>query len=141
MSMSEFVTPVRVQAGVLKIRDRAHFEAGLKAMRDGEYLCRIEKLRATRSNDLNSLYWVGYVQPIAEYTGSTDKQTHAYLKHSFLPRNHFVIRDSAGEIVDEIDLDALTTTTLTTEEFKVYLKEIEALAVSLRVKVGSDRGE
>lgn len=141
MSATEFVTSVRLQAGVLKIKDRAHFEAGLKAMRDGEYLCRIEKARATRSTEVNALYWAGYVAPMADYTGHTPLEMHAYFKRAFLPKRHVMILNKDGVVIDETDLDGLTTTSLTADEFKNYLREIEALALSVDVRVGSNRDE
>lgn len=141
MSVQEFVTPVRVVEGKLKIRDMGHFEAGLKALRNGDYLCHIAKPRATRSNELNSLYWVGYVQPFVERTGSTPMEVHSYFKLKFLPKAHMVVRNDDGVIIDEVDLDGLTTRSLPTEDFKSYLKEIEALALDLKVRVGSNREE
>lgn len=141
MSVTEFVTPVRVVEGKLKIRDMGHFEAGLKALRNGEYLCRITKPRATRSNELNALYWAGFVAPMAGHTGYTPEEMHAYFKRSFLPKRHVLIQNKDGVVMDEADLDSLTTTDLTNDEFKAYLKEIENLALDLGVRVGSSREE
>lgn len=141
MSVQEFVTPVRVKAGRVAIRYSDHFKAGIKALKDGEYLCRFERFKATRSNELNALYWVGFVGPMAEHTGYTPEEMHAYFKSSFLPKRHVLIQNKDGVVMDEADLDSLTTTTLTSDEFKVYLKEIETLAIDLGVRVGSDREE
>lgn len=141
MTVQEFVTPCRLENGKLKIRDLKHFEAGLKEMRNGEYLCRIEKPKATRSNELNSLYWAGFVAPMAEHTGYTPGEMHAYFKRSFLPKRHVLIQNKDGVVLDEADLDSPTTTNLTTDQFKDYLKEIEALALTLGVRVGSNREE
>lgn len=139
MSVSEFVTPVRLQAGVLKITDRAHFEAGLRQMRDGGYLLHLERPSATRSNSLNSLYWVGYVAPFVARTGSTPMEIHSYFKRKFLPKCHLVVHNGDGVIIDEVDLDGITTRTLPTEDFKNYLLDIEALSLEAHVKVGSNR--
>lgn len=135
------MTPVRVVDGTLKIRNREHCDAGLKALRNGEYLMRLEKFRATRSNDLNRLYFVAYVRPMAEHTGYTTLEMHAVFKSMFLPKKHFVIHDKNGAVVNETDIDTLTTTTLTTDEFKDYLREIEAFAQTLNVRVGSNRDD
>ena len=139
MSVSEFVTPVRLENGVLKIKDRRHFDAGLKAMRNGEYLCRMEKAKATRSPDANKLYWVGYVGPMAAHTGETPMVLHQYFKQRFLPKSHLVIRSKDGVVLDACDVDALTTTTLTDKEFSDFLREIENLALEVGVRVGSNR--
>lgn len=139
MSVQEFVTPVRVVAGKLKVTNIGHFESGLKDMRDGGYLLRIEKPKATRSAAINAIYWVGYVGPMADHTGYTPLEMHALFKSRFLPKRHMVIQDKNGVVIDEADVDNLTTTTLTQPEFSRYLKEIEALASTLGVRVGTYR--
>lgn len=141
MSVQEFVTPVRIIDGKLKVENRAHLDAGLKEMRNGGYLLRIERMRATRSNAINAAYWVGYVGPMADHTGYTPLEMHAFFKSQFLPKTHLVIQDKDGVVMDEADVASLTTTTLTQPEFSRYLKDIEALALTLGVRVGSYREE
>lgn len=96
----------------------------------------VAKQHATRSLDQNALYWVGYVDPIASYTGYTPLETHEYLKQRFLPRRRIVVADQAGVVVDEAEIAALTTTKLNKIEFGDYLREIENFALSLGVTVG-----
>lgn len=98
----------------------------------------VEKQHATRSLDQNALYWVGYVNPLAEYTGYTPLEMHAYLKGRFLPKQRIEIVDKrTGVVVDEQELESLTTTKLDKIEFGEYLDNIKALAISLGVVVGS----
>lgn len=100
----------------------------------------VEKQHATRSLDQNALYWVGYVNPLADYTGYTPNEMHAYLKKRFLPKQRIEIVDKrSGVVVDEQDLEQLTTTTLNKIEFGEYLDEIKAFAIGLGVTVGSNR--
>lgn len=137
MSVTEFVTSVRLEAGVLKIRNPDHLKRGLAEMKDGEYLLTLALPRATRSSRLNRLYWAGYVRPFCERSGFTPMEMHAYFKHKFLGQKRLVLADEAGEVLDDVAIDTLTTTTLTEQEFKDYLREIEALAVRCGVNVGS----
>ncbi len=121
-----------------------HLTAGKLAVRgwapiplpDGEVLITVEPARAIRSKEANALYWAGYVRPLADYTGYTPAQMHAYLKRRFLPKQKIVIVGRDDVPVDYQELDALTTTTLTTAAFSIFLEEIEVFAESLRVPVG-----
>jgi hypothetical protein len=125
----------RVTNGELRVR-------GFKRvpLKDGEVLVTIERAHAIRSPDQNALYWVGYVHPLAEYTGNSPKWMHAYLKARFLPKQRITIVDKrTGEVVDEVDLASLTTTALTVAEFSDYLHDIAEFAHTLNVRVGSDR--
>lgn len=137
MSVTEFVTTVQKVGTAIKIRNREHLERGLEAMADGEYLLTISQPKASRSARLNRLYWAGYVRPFCERTGCTPLEMHAYFKQRFLPSQHLVLVDSQGEVRDEADIPRLTTTTLTEQEFREYLREIEALAVDYDIAVGS----
>jgi hypothetical protein len=125
----------RITKGKLHVR-------GWKALRmkDGEVFITIERARAIRSLEANALYWAGYVHPLADYTGYTPKEIHAYLKKRFLPKQRIEIVDKkTGVVLDEQDLDQLTTTTLTSTEFSAYLHEIAEFAETLDVRVGSNR--
>ena len=136
---SEYVSTGRVEGGKLKVRNRARFEQAFKSWRDCEVIITIEKAHATRNLEQNKLYWAGYVKPLAEYTGYSPKWIHAYLKKRFLPANHLMIQDKDGVIVDEADVDALTTTTLDKVQFGEYLRDVEEFALTLKVVVGSNR--
>lgn len=100
----------------------------------------VERQYATRNLDQNALYWVGYVNPLAEWTGNSPKWMHAYLKKRFLPKQKIEIVDQrTGQVVDECELDQLTTTQLTLVEFSNYLNEITEFAQELGCHVGSSR--
>lgn len=137
MSVTEFVTTARKVGGALKIRSLDHLTRGLEAMPDGEYLVTISQPKATRSARINRLYWAGYVRPFCERTGCTPLEMHAYFKQRFLPSQHLVLVDAHGEVKDEADIPRLTTTTLTEQEFKNFLREIEALALDYDIAVGA----
>lgn len=142
--MKPFVTSGLVEAGVLKaLRNRKALDAWAVELHDAEIIVTFEKAHATRNVDQNALYWVGYVNPIAEYTGNSPKWVHAYLKSKFLPKQRITIVDKkTGVIVDECDLEQLTTTVLTKLEFSDYLSDIaEWVAEEFhgQVVVGSNR--
>lgn len=126
-----------IKAGVLMIRNRRQLDKALARWKDGEVTITIEQAHATRSLEQNALYWVAYVNPLAEYTGYSPKWMHAYLKKRFLPSRRLLIQDKHGVVVDERDIDALTTTTLNKVDFGEYLHAIEEFALELNVTVGS----
>lgn len=126
----------RITNGRLRVRGWKPF----LALPNGEALITIEHARATRSLEANACYWAGYIAPLAEYTGYTPKEIHAYLKQRFLPPHLIVIVDRhTGEVVDQADVAHLTTTTLTPQEFSNYLHEIAGFAETLHVAVGANR--
>lgn len=138
----EYTFIARIEEGRLKVGLRV-LEAMRVALTDWQrcpVTITIERQHATRSLDQNALYWAGYVNPLAEYTGYTPLEMHAYLKKRFLPKQRIEIVDKrSGVVVDEQDLESLTTTTLNKIEFGEYLDEIKAFAISLDVVVGSNR--
>lgn len=113
--------------GKVRLRNSKAFDSWSERIRDGQELFfTCEPAHATRSLDQNALYWVAYIKPICDYTGNPPKWMHAYLKKKFLPKQRIVIVDrKTGEIVDEQDLDQLSTTLLNKIEFGDYLREIE----------------
>jgi hypothetical protein len=130
--------------GKVRMRNRKSFEDWSERLREGQEVAfTFEPAHATRSLDQNALYWAGYVQPIAEYTGNSPKWVHAYLKHKFLPKQRIEIVDKkTGVIIDEVNLDQLTTTVLNKIEFGEYLRKIEEWVLDEfhgNVTVGSNR--
>lgn len=132
-----------VKDGVLKLRNAKAVAAEFEHWRDCECTVTVERKHATRGVLANSLYWAGYVNPVAEYTGYSPKQIHALWKKMFLPKEKIEIVDKrTGVVVAEQDLEALTTTTLTSNEFSEYLHEIAEWVQSTfhgAVTVGSNR--
>lgn len=137
--MNEIVTTGRVEGGKLHVRNRKQVDAALARWMDTEVIVTIEKAHATRSRESNALYWAGYVKPLADFTGYSPKWMHAYLKKRCLPAKKMLIQDKHGVVVEEADLEALTTTTLNKVEFSEFLHEVEEFALSLGVTVGSNR--
>jgi hypothetical protein len=138
--MAVYETTGFIRGGRLHVRKGAGLTAALARWKDGEVLITIERAHAIRSLESNSLYWVGYVKPLSEHIGEPPRWVHAYLKKRFLPPKHLLIQDKNGVVVDEVDLDMLTTTKLNTVEFSEYLHEIQVWAATdLGVMVGSNR--
>ncbi len=128
-----------VKAGKLQIQDRTSFESAIRQFSNGVVMVEVRTPKTRRSTFANRLYWAGYVQPIAEHTGYDKLEIHDYLKRRFLPSQHLMIQNAAGEVIDETDV-APTSRKLTKREFSDYLSAIEVWAVGeLGVIVGSSR--
>lgn len=139
-----FETTAIKKDGRIRLRNNRSFEEFTAILREGqELIVTFERAHATRSLDQNALYWAGYVNPIAEYTGNSPKWVHAYLKQKFLPKQRIEIVDKkTGVVIDEQDLAQLTTTLLNKIEFGDYLREIEEWVVEEfhgNLIVGSNR--
>ena len=139
-----FVTTASIEAGQIRVRNRPALEAWAKCERDGEYTATFERQHATRNLEQNALYWAGYVTPLADHTGYTHNEMHAYLKARFLPtqkrrRKTLLLHNQHGEIIDEYEIDLSTTTTLNKLEFSDYLRDIGIFAGELGVEVGTNR--
>ena len=141
--MKDIILTGFVKSHRLTLRNRARLDEALREWRNVEVIVTIAQAHATRSLDQNALYWVGYVHPIAEYTGHPVTWVHAYLKQKFLPKQRIEIVDKrSGVVVDEQDLSQLTTTQFNKVEFGEYLHDIEEWVLDTfhgEVIVGSNR--
>lgn len=132
-----------VKDGVLKLRNAKKCADEFQNWRDCEVVVTVERQHATRTLDQNALYFAGYVNPLADYTGYSPRQIHALFKKMFLPKERIEIVDKrTGVVVDEQDLEQLTTTTLNKVEFGEYLDSIKDWVDEMfhgAVTVGSNR--
>ena len=137
-SQEEYSTLGVIKNGQLKMQGRALFKQAIARFPDGVVVVEI-RTNTKRTTLINRLYWSGYVHPLAEHTGYDKLAIHGYLKKRFLPNQHLMIQNTAGEVIDETDIEP-TTTRLSQREFSDYLAAIEAWAVGeLGVIVGSNR--
>lgn len=142
--MKEYTFTARIEDGRLKVGLRT-----LEALRHSlahwqrcPVTITVEKQHAIRNVDQNALYWAGYVNPVAEYTGYAPKQIHALFKKMFLPKERIEIVDKRTGVVTDVDLDQLSTTQLNKIEFSDYLQEIREWVETTfhgAVVVGSNR--
>lgn len=124
--MKTFEMTGYVKDGVLKLRNGKKCADEFQNWRDCEVVVTVERQHATRTLDQNALYFAGYVNPFAEYTGYSPRQIHALFKKMFLPKQKIEIVDKkTGVVIDEQDLEQLTTTTLNKVEFGEYLNSIK----------------
>jgi hypothetical protein len=126
--LTEYHIPGSVKAGKLKVRRWREFMASAKKFKDGDVVITITTWKKRRSLEANSLYWVGFITPVAEFTGNEPAEIHAYFKRLFLPRQRIVLCDQNGEVLDEVEVEALTTTKLSPLEFSDYLRAIAGWA-------------
>ena len=135
MSLDRYDTSGSIEAGQLKVRHREQFERAMREMREGEVIVSIRQAHATRTPQMNRLYWRWYVTPLAEYTGYSPQAIHSYLKQRLLSPQVITIANPDGELIDEATIEA-TTTTLTKDEFSNYLLQIADFAETVNVHVG-----
>jgi len=135
---SEIVTTARVERGKLLIRHRSIFDDALAAMKDGEVLVRVERVRAARSLQQNAWYWGCIVQELANHTGYTPDEIHEILKAKFLPKR-LAIANGNGDICGEFVLGG-STRQLDTLDFGDYCERIrEWAAESLDIVIPDPR--
>jgi hypothetical protein len=115
-----------VACGKLLLRQADRFPEQVQQLRDGVYEIRLERLRATRSQQQNRFYWSVIMQTLADHTGHSPDELHEICKAKFLPKQ-LAMTDGNGEIVGEFVIGG-TTTTLSTEQFRDYCDRIMAWA-------------
>lgn len=140
-----FITTAFKKGDVYKLRNRKELDRWMQLQRDGEFTVTFERAHATRTLEQNSLYFSGFVRPLAEEFGWTMQDMHEYLKQRFLPtqkrklKTLTLVNRRTGEVVDEITIDMSTTTSLNKIEFSDYLRDIQVWAHEQGVDVGSNR--
>ena len=142
----QFIGTGYVKDGQFKARNSKAYETAFAKWPDCEVTITIERDYATRNVEQNKLYWVGYVKPLCQYTGYTKNEMHTYLKQRFLPAHKRVMKrlllsDVNGVVIDDVEIDMSSTTTLSKPDFSEYLHDIEVFAASIPVMVGSNREE
>lgn len=100
-------------------------------------------LEAVRSLKSNAAYWGFIVRPVSLFTkgAMSMMEVHRYFKAEHLPSERFVLADpETGEVKLERDLERVTTTTLSEEEFRDYMERCRATAMTELGIDMSDRG-
>lgn len=113
-----------VRGGRLRVRGWK----GLELWHDGEVTITIQRQRATRSPLQNAYYWGVVLRHLAEHTGYTIDEMHAYCKVRFNPER-LVVCDRDGVVKDERRI-GLTTTDLNKVTFGEYLETIRQWAAA-----------
>ena len=94
---------------------------------DGVYRVIIEPYKKDRTKAQNRLYWL-WLGIIAADTGNSPENLHEVLKLKFLGTEKI---QSLGYLIEI----PKSTTKLTTQEFTDYLDKIEALALSIDIRL------
>lgn len=94
---------------------------------DGVYRVTIEPYKKNRSNAQSRLYWM-WLGIIGDDTGNSPENLHEILKLKFLGTEKI---NSLGYSIEI----PKSTTKLTTQEFTDYLDKIEALALSIDIRL------
>ncbi len=126
MMQPDLVTTATVSAGKLTIHSRQQFLVGIAGLREGEYLVKVERRRATRSLVQNAYYFGAVLTLLSEHTGFTVDELHEWAKAKFLPKS-LAFADGNGEVVDELVIGG-STTKLNKIQFGEYVEEIRRFA-------------
>jgi len=89
------------------------------------YLLEVSPIKKPRSNNQNSLYWA-WLQCIANETGHTTEELHAYYSMQFLGTERV---ECFGRTIDR----PKRTSSLTTAEFTEYLQIVRTHAAELQI--------
>ena len=127
--MTEIVTTARVQRGKLTVRAWNRVQRQLERSKDGEYVIRIERRHAHRSQQQNRFYWGVCVHLVSEHTGYDPDEVHQLAKQMFLPKT-LALADGNGEVVGEYVLGG-STTKLNTVEFGEFIERFRRWAAEM----------
>ena len=133
MALHEYEATALVKAGKLVVRNRRAFNLALQQFTDGEVALRVEKRRATRSQQANRYYWGVVVEAVSQHTGYSPDEVHEIFKAKFLPKK-VTVADGNGEIQGEFVIGG-TTTKLNVNEFYDYVEAIRRWAAELSIDI------
>ena len=120
-------------AGFVDDDGELHYErpealsAALSALRGKRVRVTIKRHVPSRSVDQNALYWGGVLKPAADQTGNDIDDIHNRLKEMHLAPE---VREVLGKKVV-----SYTTTTLSVEEFGLYLEKCRATLAQFGVSL------
>lgn len=109
--------------GVLVLADPSQWRAAVARHRGRNVFVTISRQQHARTLPQNRLYWV-WVGEIADYIGESRDAVHGYLKDQFLPKREVELLEGQRLVMPP------TTRTLTVEEFRSYMDQIQAWAAS-----------
>ncbi|HPW67804.1 MAG TPA: hypothetical protein PLS84_12085 [Salinivirgaceae bacterium] len=116
-----------MQIKLTKINNKANLENVFALMKlrvnlltNGEYIVTINRIKSHRTIPQNKLYRL-WLKLIADETGHTDNDLHAYFKAAFLEKQYKVV------FSEQVEIDA-STTRLSTKEFTTFLDNIYLFA-------------
>ena len=118
----------KVENGKLKIWDEQSLRDEITRL-EGNPVVLILKRGNLRSTRQNAWLWGVAYKLLAEYTGYTEEQIHAYCKAKFNPVTVEIVNKTTGEIDSMVVGN--TTTQMTTTEFNDYKERIQQLGAEL----------
>ena len=92
----------------------------INLLTNGEYIVTINRIKSHRTIPQNKLYRL-WLKLIAEETGHTEDELHAYFKANFLEKQYKVVFN------EQVEIEA-STTRLSTKEFTTFLDKIYLFA-------------
>lgn len=122
----EAVTSGRMRRGKLQVSLTPTFSRQLKTFKDGPVLVRIERTRASRSQQQNRYWWGVCIHLVSEHTGYSPEEIHELAKQMFLPKT-LAVANGNGEIVGEYVLGG-SSTKLDVVEFGAFIERFKQWA-------------
>lgn len=121
-------------AGAVHLDRPTAFRAYVRTLRASRVEVVVRKHAPNRSVQQNRWYWGVILAALADHTGYTPDDMHAYCKQRFLEppeRKHLVIADAQGEYRDEAQVSLETSTTrLTTAAMAAYCEQVRMWAAA-----------
>lgn len=122
----EFAVLCEVDHGKLVLSDRRLFADLVRGLRDGAYELTISRMRATRSIQANKYYWGVCIHLIAEHTGFTPEEVHAWAKAKFIPKRLALLNHN-GDVQDEYVIGG-STRKMKVDEFYTFVEQVRDFA-------------
>lgn len=137
MAIQEYDATGEVKGGRLRIRNRRAFDLALQSFKDGEVAIKVEKRRATRSQQANAYYWSAVVGTFSDATGYSPDEVHEIFKAKFPPKR-VAVTDGNGEIQGEFVIGG-STAKLNVNDFYEYVERVRQWAAELSIYIPDPR--
>lgn len=111
--------------GSLQLRNRKAFVESLRDMDDGDVMVSVAKAEVCRSNQQNSYYW-SILERVADATGMTPLDAHAWFKSRFLSRPMVFANKDTGQVEEQ--QVPVSTRSLPPSDFFDYTEEVRVFA-------------
>lgn len=106
-----------------KPSDKDSVIAYIQKLPDQQFVVTVEKKKVTRTIPQNRLYWM-WINCISKETGNEQNDLHEYFGNEWLPKIEVTLFNK------EVIVKPISTTKLTTVQFKEYLDKVQIFASS-----------
>lgn len=119
----KLTVPGVIARGAIRLDDRRGFNADVAKFGEGQAIVlAVEDEKTSASRKAYGYYYGVVLKLLAEYSGHSVDDLHAWAKAKFTPK-HVALLDGNGQIVDDLVVGS-TTTTFDGHEFYEYVEEL-----------------